>query len=95
MLCCVTCYYFENCIPTPLLDNTSLYDKLYGKLHDISSLRVFGCLCYVNSLTANIKKIDGCFVPRIFLGFKPHTKGFIFLNLKNHKIDVSRHVTFL
>ena len=30
----------------------------------------------------------------MFLGFKPHTKRYLFLNLHNHKIDVSRHVIF-
>jgi len=37
---------------------------------------------------------DACVVSSVFLGFQPHTKGYIFLNLKNHKIEVSRHVIF-
>jgi len=30
----------------------------------------------------------------VFLGLKSDTKGYIFLNLYNHKIDVSRNVIF-
>jgi len=61
---------------------------------DISHLRVFGCLCYSSTILADRKNLDSCVVPRVFLGFKPNTKGFLFLNLKNHKIDLSRNVVF-
>jgi len=40
------------------------------------------------------KKLDSRAAPGVFLGFKPNTKGFLFLNLKNHKIDLSRNVIF-
>ncbi|WVZ16876.1 hypothetical protein V8G54_009858 [Vigna mungo] len=83
-----------NCMPTPLLNNATPYEKLNGKLYDISVLRVFGCLCYVSTLAANRKKLDARAVPGVFLGFKQHTKGYQFLNLQSHKIDVSRNVMF-
>jgi len=51
-------------------------------------IRVFGCLCYSNTIIANRKKLDSHVVPGIFLGFQSHTKGYIFLNLKNHKVEV-------
>ena len=55
---------------------------------------VFGCLCYSSTPTAHWKKLDSRVVPAIFLGFKPHSKRYIYLNLKNHKIDFSRHLIF-
>ena len=61
---------------------------------DISHLHVFGCLCYSSTILAHRKKLDNRVVPGFFLGFKPNTKGFLFLNLKNHKIDLSRNVVF-
>jgi len=77
-----------NCITTPLLHNMTPYEKLHGSLYDISSLRVFCCLCYSNTITSPRKKLDDRFVSNIFLGFQPHTKGYPFLNLRNHKIEV-------
>ena len=67
------------------------YEKLNDTLYDISSLRVFGCLCYSNTITSHIKKLDDKVVSGIFLGF---TKGYLFLNLQNHKIEISRHTVF-
>jgi len=57
-------------------------------------LHIFGCLCYSSTFVAHRKKLDSRVVPCVFLGFKPHTKGFIFLNLKSHKIEISRNLIF-
>jgi len=83
-----------NCITTPLLQNMTPYKKLNGTLYDISSLCVFGCLCYSSTITSQRKKLDDRVVSGIFLGFQPHTKGYLFLNLKNHRIEISRHTIF-
>ena len=40
------------------------------------------------------RKIVISFVFGIFLSFQPHTKGYLFINLQNHKVEVSRHVIF-
>ncbi|XP_014521521.1 uncharacterized protein LOC106778120 [Vigna radiata var. radiata] len=42
----------------------------------------------------NGKMFDARDVPSIFLGFQQHIKGYQFLNLQNHKIDISRNVLF-
>jgi len=86
--------FLINCILTPLLNNTSAYEKLYDKLYDISVLRVFGCLCYSNTLNANKKKLDSRATTGVFLGFQSTTKRYLYPNLKNHKIDISRHIFF-
>lgn len=65
-----------NCMPTPLLDNATPYEKLNGKLYDISTLCVFGCLCYITTLATHRKKLDARVAPDIFLGLKQHTKGY-------------------
>ena len=70
------------------------YERLYGTLYDISLLRVFGCLCYSSTIKSDRKKLDDRSVSGIFLGFQPHTKGNLFLNLKNHRIEISRHTVF-
>jgi len=40
------------------------------------------------------KKLDNRATLSIFLEFKPHNKGYIYLNNKNHKIEVYKHVIF-
>jgi len=86
--------FLINCIPTHLLQNMTLIEKLNGTLYDISSLHVFGCLCYSSTITSHRKKLDDRVVSAIFLGFQPHIKGYLFLNLKNHKIEISSHTIF-
>ncbi|WVZ16874.1 hypothetical protein V8G54_009856 [Vigna mungo] len=86
--------FLINQMPTPVLQNDTPHDRLHGSSCDLSILCVFGCLCYANTITAHRKKFDDRAVPGIFLGFKRHTKGYLFLNLKNHKVEVSRNVIF-
>ncbi|WVZ10804.1 hypothetical protein V8G54_015334 [Vigna mungo] len=83
-----------NQMPTPVLQNETPHERLHGSPCDLSLLRVFGCLCYANTITSQRKKFDDRAIPGIFLGFKEHTKGYLFLNLKNHKIEISRNVVF-
>ena len=84
-----------NCIPTPFLGNKTPYEILYETLYDITSLRVFGCLCFTSTITANRKKLDPKAATSIFLGFKPNTKRYVTLDLKTRAISVSRNVNFL
>ncbi|WVZ11776.1 hypothetical protein V8G54_016306 [Vigna mungo] len=81
-------------MPKPVLQNETPHERLHGSPCDLSLLRVFGCLCYANTITSQRKKFDDRAIPGIFLGFKKHTKGYLFLNLKNHKIEISRNVVF-
>ncbi|WVZ08611.1 hypothetical protein V8G54_021957 [Vigna mungo] len=86
--------FLINQMPTPILQNETPHERVHGSLCDLSMLRVFGCLCYANTIIAHRKKFDDRVVPGIFLGFKKHTKGYLFLNLKNHKVEISRNVAF-
>ena len=53
-----------------------LYEILYFP-YDINSLRVFGCLCFTSTLTANRKKLD------------PRAATFVFWDLSQTQKDVS------
>ena len=86
--------FLINCIPTPFLRNMSPYEKLHGSPCDIANLRVFGCLCYINTLKAHRQKLDPGAHPCIFLGFKPHTMGYLVHDLHSHNITISRNVIF-
>ena len=83
-----------NYIPTSSLKNSTPYEKLFGKPYDISCLKNFGCLCYASTITAHQKKLDDRSVKGIFLGFPHNTKGYIYLYLKYHSINISRNVIF-
>ena len=83
-----------NGIPTLFLSNKTPYEKLYGTPFDITSLRVFGCLCFSSTLTANRKKLNPRAATSIFMGFKPNTKGYITLDLKTRAISIFRNVIF-
>lgn len=46
-----------NCLPTPFLNNVSPHEKLHNTPFDISTLCVFGCLCYSSTLVAQRKNL--------------------------------------
>lgn len=67
---------------------------MYNESYDINLLHVFGCLCCTSTITSNRKKLDPRALPCVFLGFKPHKKGYITFNLKTRAIEISRNVVF-
>lgn len=82
------------CKPTPLLNHRSPYSILHGAPPAYSSLRAFGCLCYVH-ISKSIRhkfepKADCC----IFLGYSDDHKGFRCFSLCRRRVFISRHVTF-
>ena len=44
----LTAMYTINSIPSPTTHNKSPFEILYGQTPDYSSLRVFGCACFVS-----------------------------------------------
>ena len=58
--------FLINVIPTPLLNNITPHEKLFGKPYDISFLKVFGCLCYASTITAHRKKNQMIDLSKVF-----------------------------
>ena len=81
--------FLINNIPTPILKNSTPYEKLHNKMYNISSLKVFGCLCFAQTLSAKRSKFDPRARADIFLGLSSHTKGYVIFDLKKHDIIIS------
>jgi hypothetical protein len=83
-----------NHVPTPILHNLSPYQKLFDKIPDLTTFKVFGSLCYASTLLAHRTKLDSRARKCVFLGFPNDYKGCVLLDLNSREIFISRHVTF-
>lgn len=92
--CIQTVVFLINRLPSPLLNNKSPYELLLKKQPDYSSLKVFGCLCYVSTHLKDrhkfSKRADSC----VFLGYATGYKGYRVLVLDTNIISISRNVVF-
>ena len=86
--------FLINHMPTPFLQNTSPYEKIYNKTYYFNQLKVSGCLCYSSTLSTNRTKIDHCVRASIFLSFPCNIKGYVVYDIKNHDVKISRNVIF-
>jgi hypothetical protein len=86
--------FLINRITTPMLQHQSPFQVLYNKLPNISSFKVFGCLCCASSLQAHRTKLHSRARKSIFLGYRSGYKGFNLLDMHSRDIFVSRHVIF-
>jgi hypothetical protein len=88
----LTSIYIINRLPTPVLANSSPFEKLYHRSPDYSLLRVFGCKCFplLRPYTAN--KLEFRSKQCIFLGYCH--KGHRCLDPLSHKVYLPRNVVF-
>jgi len=83
-----------NRTPSVATDNHIPCDLLHGKMPDITSLKVFGCLCYVSSPDRNRNKFDPKSRKCMFQGYKQGIKGYIVFDIKTREIFISRNAIF-
>ncbi|CAM8899443.1 unnamed protein product [Rhodiola kirilowii] len=92
--CVMTASYIINRTPTPLLDGKTPFEIIFGSVPSLDHMRVFGCLCYVNSLPKFRDKFDARAFPCVFLGYPYGKKAYKVYCLSSQKILVSRNVYF-
>uniref|UniRef100_A0A803LAE5 Reverse transcriptase Ty1/copia-type domain-containing protein n=1 Tax=Chenopodium quinoa TaxID=63459 RepID=A0A803LAE5_CHEQI len=74
---CVICAaYLINIMPLQAIQNEIPYEKLFKKPVSLEHMRVFGCLCYVNTSKVHRGKLDPRAASGVFLGYSVSKKGY-------------------
>jgi transposase InsO family protein len=89
-----TAIHLINRIPTPKLTHKSPWEMLFHKPPDLTHLKTFGCVCFPYLRPYNTHKLQPRTTPCLFLGYPPHSKGYICLDPKTNRTYISRHVLF-
>nr|GEV04679.1 uncharacterized mitochondrial protein AtMg00810-like [Tanacetum cinerariifolium] len=91
----LTATYVINRIPTTHNYALSPSEKLYGTSPDYSSLRVFGCTCFVLKPHVERSKLSSKSTLCVFLDYGVSKKGYHCYDPVGQKLYTSRHVDFL
>ncbi|GJV72017.1 retrovirus-related pol polyprotein from transposon TNT 1-94 [Tanacetum coccineum] len=91
----LTATYVINRIPTAHNSSLSPFERLYGQVPDYSSLRVFGCTCFVLKPHVERTKLTTKSTLCVFLGYGSGQKGYRCYDLVGQKLYTSHHVQFL
>ncbi|KAI3796959.1 hypothetical protein L1987_39646 [Smallanthus sonchifolius] len=86
--------YILNILPSKNHRYHNPTQLLYNQTPSYDHLRVFGCLCYPILPATTIHKLESRSNPCVFLGYPSHHRGYKCLDLKTHKLIISRHVVF-
>jgi hypothetical protein len=89
----LTATYLINRLPSVKLKNMSPLEILKERKIDMDHIRVFGCTCFVHIKRND--KLDRNSVKTIFLGYSSGKKGYKCYDPKNHKLYISRDVSFI
>ena len=90
-----TTVYLINRMPTPTLNLSSPYEKIFSTTPNYSKLKIFGCLCYPWLRPYTTNKLDNRSLPCVFLGYSLTQRAYYCLDPTTSKIYVSRHVRFV
>jgi hypothetical protein len=86
--------YVQNRSCHRILKDMTLEEAFSGKKPNVEHLRIFGCLVCIHSPKDIRKKIEPSGKKGIFVGYSKSSKAYIIYIPEQHKIEVSRDVTF-
>ncbi|RVW80523.1 Retrovirus-related Pol polyprotein from transposon TNT 1-94 [Vitis vinifera] len=83
-----------NRIPSAVIHNQTLYERLFGSLPDYHHLRSFGSTCFVLLQPHEHNKLEPRSRLCCFLGYGETQKGYRCYDPVSHRLRVSRNVVF-
>jgi hypothetical protein len=86
--------YTVNRLPSSALQNVTPFERLYGTPASYSSLRVFGCACFVLLQPHEHSKLEPRSHLCCFLGYGIEHKGYRCWDSISQRLCISRHVVF-
>jgi hypothetical protein len=86
--------YVQNRSPHHILKDMTLEEAFSGKKPNIENLRKFGCLVYSHIPKDKRNKLEPSGKKGIFVGYSDSSKAYRIYILEQHKIEVSRDITF-
>jgi transposase InsO family protein len=89
-----TAVYIINRYPSPVIQNTTPYERLFGTAPNYSLLKVFGCVCFVLLQPHERTKLQPRSQLCCFLGYGLEEKGYRCYDAVAKHLRVSRHVVF-
>ena len=90
-----TAAYVRNRLPTTAFKTPStLYERWYERLPNMSHLKVFGCIVYTHIPDVQRQKLDKKTEKLRFVGYSQNLKGYRLLNDESKKLVIRRDVIF-
>ena len=90
----LTAVYTINRCPSPIVQNQTPYDLLFGSSPSYDLLRVFGCVCFVLLYDHERNKLQSRSHLCCFLGYGIGKKGYRCYDPISKRLCVSQHVVF-
>jgi hypothetical protein len=89
-----TSTYLINIQPSAALQGGIPLEHLSGSSPDYSTLRLFGCVCYILLPPRERTKLTAQFLECVFLGYSDEHKGYRCWDLVGRRMRISRDITF-
>lgn len=86
--------YLINRIATKTLTLQTPYEAFKGRKPNFTHLRVFGCVAYAKTESANLKKLDNRSRTLVHLGTEPGSKAYRLFDPTLQRVVVRRDVIF-